>query len=565
MRIDFTRRNVWHALFVLVCQTVLLARVSADCGPYPINVKIGNVTLSNKQDARGLSVSVGSPEQNFAFLPQWPLNNTMVYGTSGFCELRHEAWTETGCVTFRGGEYTMITSQSRKIPPSNAYPVESAPYPQMSFVSDTIKLNDNHSLTNFPMGIALSGWGEQGYHPQMAIGMGANSTMLNMLKSTGRIASRVFGIFWGRTGATSRTQLDGSMVFGGYDRAKVIGQPYTQFMIDDRSVCSTGMAVTITDLVLNFANGSNVSLFPGAKTSSIAACLVPDYPVLMTMPLDPYFNNIRIHTGASMSGRSFGIDFFSVRYDDTDTPYQGDLTIKLQSGLSVRIPNDQLVVPDKYSDSQTGQWIVNSTDPAMIINAIQQVNANDLSQIGRQFLSAAYLMVNQETNQFTLWAANPTSDVDLVAFDANGKEADSICPPASTNTTTGGGPEKSDGLGPPAATSTPSAGLSTGVIAGIAVGAVAVVAIAVGIGAWCYRRKKVNRAGESTEAETIVVTEEPKGQYGGYHQGAFYKSELPDTSGRWPRELSAQGPGPQAHIQYELMGSVPEAGGRNVL
>ena len=97
----------------------------------------------------------------------------------------------------------------------------------------------------------------------------------------------------------------------------------------------------------------------------------------------------------------------------------------------MRIPNDQLVVPHTYSDSQTGQWIVNSTDSLMVINAIQQVNANDLSQIGRQFLSAAYLMVNEETNQFTLWAADPTSDVDFVAFDATGKETDSICyPPA---------------------------------------------------------------------------------------------------------------------------------------
>lgn len=453
----------------------------------------------------------------------------------------------------------MIASQTRKIPPSNAYPVESAPYPQMSFVSDNVKLNDNHTLTDFPMGVALSGWGEQGYHPMMAIGMGANSTMLNSLKSSGKIASRVFGMFWGREGATSRTQLDGSLVFGGYDRAKTVGQPYTQFMISDRSVCSTGMAVTITDMVLNFANGSNVSLFPNARTSSIAACLVPDYPVLMTMPTDPYFNNLRIHTRASMSGRSFGIDFFSVRYDDTDTPYQGDLTIKLQSGLSVRIPNDQLVVPDKYSDAQSGAWIVNSTDPTMVINPIQQVNADDLSQIGRQFLSAAYLLVNEETNQFTLWAANPTSDTDLVAFDANGKEADSICPPVSNTTTETGGPEPTNGLG--AAAKAPSSGISTGAIAGIAIAGVAAVAVALGIGIWLYKRKKARKAQEAGP-DTVMATGEAKSHNSHYNPGHMYKTELDDTSGRWPRELSAQGPGPQSHVQYELMGSVPDRGGR---
>jgi hypothetical protein len=372
-------------------------------------------------------------------------------------------------------------------------------------------------------------------------------------------------MFWEREGATSRTQLDGSLVFGGYDRAKVVGQPYTQFMINDRSVCTTGMAVTITDLILNFANGTNVSLFPSARTSSIAACLVPDYPVLMTMPLDPYFGNLRYHTNAAMNGRSFGIDFFSVRYDDTtDTPYQGDLTIKLQSGLSVRIPNDQLVGPDKYSDAQTGEWVVNSTDPVMIINPIQQVNADDLSQLGRQFLSAAYLMVNEETNQFTLWAANPTSDVDLVAFDANGKEATSICPPAANTTiTSSGGHETSDGLGPVVPAKAPSAGLSTGAIAGIAVGGVAAVAIAVGVAVWCFRRKKAERVQGATEPETIVVDGEHKYAYGHYNRGTFYKPELPDTSGRWPRELPARGPGPQGDIQYELMGSVPDHDGHN--
>jgi hypothetical protein len=65
------QRKGWQALLVIACQTLFFSRISADCGPYPINIKIGNVSLSNKQDARGLSVSVGSPEQNFAFLPQW--------------------------------------------------------------------------------------------------------------------------------------------------------------------------------------------------------------------------------------------------------------------------------------------------------------------------------------------------------------------------------------------------------------------------------------------------------------------------------------------------------------
>lgn len=477
----------------------------------------------------------------------------MVYGTSGFCDLRQEKWTETGCITFRGGEYSMITSDTRKVPSPDSYPIEKGGYPQMNFVSDNIRLNDNHTLPSFPIGIALSAWGEQAYHNMMAIGMGVNSTMLSTLKSTGKIAARAWGMFWGREGATRETQLDGSMVFGGYDRAKVVGQPYTQFLVADRSVCSTGMLVTVTDLVLNFANGTNASLFPPAKTSSISACIVPDYPVLMTMPNDPYFNNFRLLTNAFIEGRSFGIDFYSIRYNDSDIPYTGDLTIKLQSGLNVRIPNDQLIVPDRYSDSKTGQWVVNSTDPTIVINPIQDINGNDLSQLGRQFLSAAYLMVNEETGQFSLWAANPTLDEDLAAFDADGKEADSICPTTSSTNTTAPQPDAltatASNKGPAKAA---SGGLSTGAIAGIVIAAVAVIALASGLGVWLSRKKRARKAAsQQGEYVETIVEEFPKARQ------TSYQPELPDTSGQWPHEMYADRTGPSPGSRYELAGSIP--------
>jgi hypothetical protein len=53
----------------LACQACTL--VFADCVPSPIAAKIGNVSLSNSQVARGIAYSVGSPAQNFTFLPQW--------------------------------------------------------------------------------------------------------------------------------------------------------------------------------------------------------------------------------------------------------------------------------------------------------------------------------------------------------------------------------------------------------------------------------------------------------------------------------------------------------------
>ncbi|KAK4230315.1 aspartic peptidase domain-containing protein [Podospora fimiseda] len=369
---------------------------SAECIPSPIAVRIGNVTLPNNSVSRRMKLALGTPAKPVAFMPHWPLNNTMIYGTSGFCDLGPEKFTQKGCITFRG--------------------VDSATFPQMSFVADSLKLNDNLSLTNFPMGIALNNWGEQRYTPQMVIGMGANSTFLSALKSSGKIAVHSFRIFWGRQGANSKTQLDGNIVFGGYDRAKVSGQPYTQSISPDRAICPTGMLVIIIDMILNLPNGTNTSIFTGSRSASISAYLVLDYPVLMTLPLNPYFSTFRNLTGAKLPGRSFGLNFFAVRYSDaTDTPYNGNLTFKFQSGLAVQIPNDQLA---------------NFTEPTLVINPIQDINGNDLVQLGRQFLSSAYLTVNEDTGSFSLWAANPTGREELVGFGKAGEESTDFCPGA---------------------------------------------------------------------------------------------------------------------------------------
>ena len=43
------------------------------------------------------------------------------------------------------------------------------------------------------------------------------------------------------------------------------------------------------------------------------------------------------------------------------------MTIQFDSGLSVRIPNDQLVVPNLTINPQTGQLVANGSDPELVI------------------------------------------------------------------------------------------------------------------------------------------------------------------------------------------------------
>jgi hypothetical protein len=248
----------------------------------------------------------------------------MLYGTNGYCS---STWETVACTTFRGGAYNEDNSTTKGTPLTSAFPVDGQPYPAMSMVTDNITLNSNFTMSNFPVGIAQEDWGEQGYHPQMAVGLGSNSTILNTLKAAGKIASRSWSMFYGRIGGTSSTQLDGNFVFGGYDRAKVTGQNYTSYLTNSQTTtCTTRMIVSITDLVLNFPNGTDYSLMGGVAANAIQACLVPDYPVLMTLPLEPYFYDFQLATSEDLSDRSFGLYYYGILYGVGEATYAPLLT-----------------------------------------------------------------------------------------------------------------------------------------------------------------------------------------------------------------------------------------------
>lgn len=124
-------------------------------------------------------------------------------------------------------------------------------------------------------------------------------------------------MFWGLDGPNKHSQMDGTFVIGGYDRAKVSGPNYTAPLANDKE-CDTQMLVTISDLILNFANGTNASLFNGTRNAALKACIDPSYPVLMTLPL-PFYRAFQNYTNQFDNGfnRTFGLPFYSMVYNDT--------------------------------------------------------------------------------------------------------------------------------------------------------------------------------------------------------------------------------------------------------
>jgi hypothetical protein len=173
------------------------------------------------------------------------------------------------------------------------------------------------------------------------------------------------------------------------------------------------------------------------------------------------------------------------------------MTIQFDSGLSVRIPNDQLVVPNLTINPQTGQLVANASEPELVINSIQQVNEGDLPQLGRQFLSSAYLMVNQDADEFTLWSANPTANEDLVAVDTQNQVIEEFC--SSTTNTSKTVPHNTT-------QAQSSDKLSAGGILGTTVGSVAVVAVVLGAIFWFITRRR-KAARETRTGFTSVISQ----------------------------------------------------------
>jgi hypothetical protein len=107
--------------------------------------------------------------------------------------------------------------------------------------------------------------------------------------------------------------------------------------------------------------------------------------------------------------------------------------------------------------------------------------------LGRNFLTFVYIMINLDAGEFTLWPAYGDATTEsLVAVDENNNviQNSAVCIGSAPNTTTA--------AGSPTGTSSLS-GLSGGAIAGIATGAVVVgVLLLVGAGLFIRHRKKQN-------------------------------------------------------------------------
>lgn len=320
------------AIGFLAFVTTCLA-VSTTCrAPSSLSVPITNVTLSNGNSMRGVYMPLGTPAQNISFLPEKYatsgyvtiyslltlvesfLNSTFVYNSSAADATCPEDSSNVRCITYKGGLFN----------PSNSSTFEPR--------DDVIHAGGSESDTLRTTGVRVwaGDWGTESlvvgdvvleeypigmpgfdvknvYNSQGLLGLGFNSTLLTALKDAGHISSRSYGYWWGLDGVTQESQMDGAIVFGGYDAAKATGSNLTSDLIRPTEGCPSGMQTTIDNIRLDFPNGTTSSVvYPH---SSFVVCIRLDFPVTITMADDPYYSKFLAQTETFNNARSQGINW----------------------------------------------------------------------------------------------------------------------------------------------------------------------------------------------------------------------------------------------------------------
>ncbi|KAJ4415386.1 hypothetical protein N0V82_007381 [Gnomoniopsis sp. IMI 355080] len=483
--------RIAQVLFYLAWAVVVRAQSTSStasaCVPSPKSVEIRNVSIANSPDnavARGIAISIGTPAQDFAFMPYsfvFDARNNCGYG-GNFPDVSNAA-----CITWRGGAY--LASASKTVQRSTNYTVtDPSPYPSTSAYSDLWTVGDEIALSTYSFGVPVNDWGEQYYTPQNLLGLGSQSTFLNDLKEAGIIGSRTWSIFWGLDGASVDANTNGSMVFGGYDKNKVYGANYTAKL--NYTNCKWGIQAELSAFSMVDTGGTVTSMSAGDTdiTEPLFACIDPAEPGMFNIPFD-YFETFANHTNYTTyieelgdnDGRSFGLNFFDLLYKPVDNRFGGQFKVTFQDGPTVLISNDQFVVPHIYVDDNSGLWSQDFSEYDLLINSGAIGGSNTTLGLNRHASTFIYTMVNLDAGEFTIWAANSESNTQsLVAVDTNNVIVDqaSLCATSPRTAL------------PSADTKSNSSNLSGGSIAGIAIGAVAAVSLLGLLGWWIFRRRR---------------------------------------------------------------------------
>ncbi|QDS77617.1 hypothetical protein FKW77_002389 [Venturia effusa] len=295
-----------------------------------------------------------------------------------------------------------------------------------------------------------------------------DSTVLTMAKS-GTIPSAS----WGYTAGASYDELRiASLVLGGYDQARTKGQSAT-FALSAGGLASSELKVSVASFQISYRNSSGQaavpSLFDAIIDSTLPYLFLPTatcdwLATLLHLEYDRYTNLYTIDRDTLASNRD-NIHLFSMTIGPTSSA-------NTSSTVTIDFPYDA------FNVNATWYWNYNGTQAIFPI----QRAPSETAVLGRPFFQEAYVSLNDTSQSFSVWQAAERKDLP-----ADGSARIVNIYNATTQ----------------AQLDSHSTGLSTGAIAGIAVGgaiaALAILVLALFCCWWKPRQKKKRHEKELEE------------------------------------------------------------------
>ncbi|CAH0046776.1 unnamed protein product [Clonostachys solani] len=337
------------------------------------------------------------------------LNNTYIYDRDMFCNETITNSTQ-GCTVLRSNYYAQDKSESFKEAKNmieaggsiesvleGAEPgIEKLVKNNTAGMENSFGIKDASLSEQIPIGIPrhfASSW------------LGLQLYISQQIRKTGWTFSRAFSLYWGSN--WNSMPIKGHVVMGGYDKKRIIEPNVTApLKYGDYSKsdgCFTGIRIVISDITVNFTDGSNKSIFP--NKDKLHACLAPQRPSLLEPPRE-YLDKFEEVTGTKHNGNtSSGFHWGAWIYDRKQS-FKGDMTFHLESGLKIRIPNTQYMPPHVYHDEDGSRVMDTSARELAMPETL-----NGVPMLGRYFLTSAYLMVNHDVGTYTLWESNQNTSI----------------------------------------------------------------------------------------------------------------------------------------------------------
>jgi hypothetical protein len=251
-------------------------------------------------------------------------------------------------------------------------------------------------------GLPVAVWSDKYSNNKTSIGIGANSSTIDAFVKQGVLSSfpNQIGIYMG-----SRSELqgvDGEVIFGGYDSARVNGS-FTWFPIGKRFPgLDCPLQVLLEDVVLKNINGSQ-SLFPDTF-SKIPACIDP-IQMAFTFSTALFQEWARL-TGHPDTQPVDGSPPYSEQtYPGSSEPLIGDLLVALSNDQGSQyisiVPHYEMYSHERGANAQGIYTIINATR-AMSQVASPLTGIMGVPLLGGTFLSQNYLLIDYERMQFGL-------------------------------------------------------------------------------------------------------------------------------------------------------------------